>query len=106
MHLPSSIAAYQVYLATLNAEDSEVVRVGDKIYEDLLASGVEVLYDDRQESAGVKLKDADLFGFPVRLVVSPKSLRAESVELRERKTKGVTLVGLEGIVASVVDLLT
>ena len=105
MHLPSSIAAYQVYLATLNAEDSEVSGVGDKIYEDLLASGVEVLYDDRQDSAGVKLKDADLFGFPVRLVVSPKSLRAESVELRERKTKDTTLIGLEGIVASVVERL-
>jgi prolyl-tRNA synthetase len=105
MHLPPSIAAYQIYLATLNTEDSEVVRVADQVYEKLLVAGLEVLYDDRQESAGVKLKDADLLGFPVRLVVSPKTLRARSAEIRERKNNDISLVPLEDIVASVLGLL-
>ena len=66
--------------------------VGEEIYQKLTQKGVEVLYDDRQESPGVKLADADLIGIPTRLVVSEKTLKENSVEEKKRDSDKVTLV--------------
>ena len=77
MMLPPSVAPFQVYLAALNAEDAAVAEAADGVYRALAAAGFETLYDDRAESAGVKFNDADLLGFPVRVVVSPRNLREE-----------------------------
>ena len=82
---PPPIAPYHVHLVSLNPERDEVRGAADRLYDDLRAAGLEVLYDDRAESPGVKFNDADLLGLPVRVVVSPRNLRDGVVELRPRR---------------------
>jgi len=82
---PKSLAPYQVHVVSLGADDA-VCEAAKKLYEDLIKKDVEVLYDDRDESAGIKLNDADLIGIPLRLVVSKRSLEAGGVEWKERAT--------------------
>lgn len=91
---PKSVAPFQVQLITLGAHLEEVVKRGDEVYEALQKAGVEVLYDDREDTgAGAKLSDADLIGNPVRLVVSPKT--ADKVEWKERTSEKVELISLD-----------
>src|SRR5687767_10128175 len=71
---PRPLAPFEVLLAGLNPDDAEVRRVTEELYGQLLEKGVEVFFDDRDERPGVKFKDADLIGLPVRLVVGAKSL--------------------------------
>ncbi len=83
---PAPIAPYQVHLVGLNLADEEVAAAADKLYSQLWDQGFETLYDDRtDQAAGVKLNDADLIGLPVRLVVSPRNLKNNVVELKGRK---------------------
>lgn len=72
MVLPAAIAPYQVIVIPVNAKDDLQMQTAEAIYEDLQAQGIETLLDDRQERAGVKFKDADLIGIPVRIVVGKK----------------------------------
>jgi prolyl-tRNA synthetase len=82
---PLSIAPYQVHLLSSNPNDEKVLEVSEKLYRMLLEAGIEVLYDDRQSSAGFKFKDADLIGIPYRIVVGTKSVAEGVVELQWRK---------------------
>ena len=81
---PASIAPFQVYLAALNVDDPEVSQAAGDLYAQLVEAGLETLYDDRVESAGVKFNDADLLGLPVRVVVGPRGLREGAAEVRRR----------------------
>ena len=81
--LPISIAPYAVALISVGV-DPEVVELADSVYRDLSARGVEVLYDDRDLSPGVKFADSDLRGMPLRVTVSPRSLKAGGAELKRR----------------------
>ncbi len=84
---PVSIAPYHVALVSLaNERSPEVAAQVDQFYADLQAAGVEVLYDDRDERAGVKFNDADLIGLPLRITVGSKGLKKGIVELRFRRT--------------------
>ncbi len=83
---PAGIAPFDVHLVCVNANQPEVVQASDRIYELLRKLGVEVLYDDRDERPGIKFKDADLLGLPVRLSVGAKGLKDGNVEFRDRKT--------------------
>ena len=76
----------------------------DGIYDELLASGGEVLYDDRDERAGVKFKDADLIGIPLRLVPGPKALDKGNVELVERGSGAKREIPLADVVAESMKL--
>ncbi len=80
---PEAVAPAKVYLARLGAE-ADVVKQADELYERLTASGVEVLYDDRDTRAGEKFADADLLGIPYRVVVSGKTAEAGDYELKAR----------------------
>ena len=82
---PAPIAPYHLHLLSLNPDQDHVRDAADRLYDDLRAAGLEVLYDDRHESPGVKFNDADLLGLPVRIVVSPRNLRDGLVELRPRR---------------------
>jgi len=82
---PKTIAPYQVHLVTLGPEGSEARRVADELYHDLWEAGVEVLYDDRDRSPGVKFNDADLIGLPVRVTVARRGLSRGAVELKLRQ---------------------
>jgi len=93
MILPKEVAPYQIHLLTLG-EDRRVKRQAEKIYKELTNSGIEVLYDDREESAGVKLSDADLLGMPIRAIVSEKTIAKNKIELKKRKEKETKLVSL------------
>ena len=70
--LPVSIAPFQVIVVPVNTKEEEQVKMAEEIYENLKSQGIEALLDDRQERAGVKFKDADLIGIPVRIVVGKK----------------------------------
>ena len=103
---PPTIAPYQVSLVTLNAEDPEVVSTADALFREMREGKIEVLYDDRVESAGVKFNDADLLGFPVRLVVSPRNLRQKAAEVKRRSESKATMVPLEQVVHKMKELLS
>lgn len=98
---PHSIAPYQVCLCALGMDNPEIIALADKLYADLQAEGIEVLLDDRIESPGVKFKDADLLGIPLRVVLSPRNLKSQSVEIKWRNKKENQLLPLEGIVESI-----
>ena len=90
---PISIAPYQIALVSLgNDKTPEVAAACDKIYAELQAAGIEVLYDDRDERAGVKFNDADLLGMPLRLTVGGKGLKTGALELKIRRTGEVLSV--------------
>ena len=76
---PITVAPYQVHLVSLGQAEA-----ADRVYETLLKAGIEVLYDDREESPGVKFNDADLIGIPIRVTVAAKSLAKGGVEVKRR----------------------
>lgn len=97
---PMGIAPYQVHLVCANVTDETQLALAEKVYADLTAAGVEVLYDDRNERAGVKFKDADLIGVPVRIVAG--KLAAEgNVEIRDRATGESEVVAAADVAANV-----
>ncbi|HEY49311.1 MAG TPA: proline--tRNA ligase [Dehalococcoidia bacterium] len=102
---PVPIAPYHVYLCALGVDDQQVVSVSEKLYTELEENGIEVLIDDRNESAGVKFNDADLLGMPVRLVVSKRALKSNSAELKMRRDRESELVPLDEVADRLKELL-
>jgi prolyl-tRNA synthetase len=86
-------------------DNPDVVAWAERLYADIVAEGMEVLFDDRPESPGVKFNDADLLGIPLRVVVSPRTLKSQSVEIKWRREKESQLLPLDGIVKRVKGLL-
>jgi prolyl-tRNA synthetase len=95
---PLPIAPYQIHLCGLFMDNPKVSPAADKLYEDLQAAGLEVLYDDRIESPGVKFNDADLIGIPFRITISPRTLEGGNVEFKRRIEKKAQVLPLVGIV--------
>jgi prolyl-tRNA synthetase len=82
---PVSVAPYQVHLVALAGKgDSTTQQRADQLYTELQAAGFEVLYDDRDETPGVKFNDADLIGLPIRLTVSERAAKQGGMELKRR----------------------
>ncbi len=103
---PAPIAPYQIHLVALNMSESEVVAEADRIYQDLWDEGMETFYDDRlDQTAGVKLNDADLLGLPVRLVVSPRNLKNGMIEVKGRQEEQPTMVEADQVVGRLQQLL-
>ena len=102
---PLSVAPYQVYLCPLQMNNSEVASTAEKACRRLEAARIEVLYDDRDESPGVKFNDADLLGIPLRLTISPRTLKSQSIEAKWRTEKETSLLPLEKLAAGVKKLL-
>jgi prolyl-tRNA synthetase len=99
---PITIAPYQVMLVSLGTDKTpEVVEAAERIYSELKALGVEVLYDDRDERAGVKFNDADLLGIPLRLTVGAKGLKSGALELKLRRNSELREIGVENVAAGV-----
>ena len=84
---PKSISPFQVLVMPLNVGHKQSIEAAEKLYEQLSNKGIEVLLDDRNERAGVKFKDADLIGIPVRVVIGEKKISQGKVELSERGKK-------------------
>jgi len=98
---PLSIAPYQVYLCPLLLDNPTVATAAERVYQALEKEGVEVLFDDRNESPGVKFNDADLLGIPLRLTLSPRTLKSHSIELKWRTEKEAQLLPLENVAEKV-----
>ncbi|OGH92033.1 MAG: hypothetical protein A2534_02095 [Candidatus Magasanikbacteria bacterium RIFOXYD2_FULL_39_9] len=97
---PKEVAPYAVHLVSLGA-DENIKTEAEKLYNQLVEKGVEVLWDDRDASAGAKLADADLIGIPTRLVVSKKTLAEESVELKERNKSEAEMVKMSELLSRI-----
>ena len=105
MVLDPAIAPYDLQLVALNIRNEEVAQAAEAMYRDLRAAGFEVLYDDREDSAGVKLNDADLLGLPVRVVVSPRNLKRGEVEVKRRSDSEAAMVPDDQVIGAVRELL-
>jgi prolyl-tRNA synthetase len=106
---PGALAPYQVHLVALPGKGdtaADVVAAADRLYDDLVAKGVETLYDDRDASPGVKFADADLLGVPVRLTLGAKGLARGVVERRMRATGQEDELALADAVAAVLALVS
>jgi len=103
--LPVSIAPYQVEVLPLNNDKPAVVAEAGRIYDELTAAGVEVLLDDRPVRPGVKFKDADLIGIPLRVVVGERGLKEGKVEIKRRTDAKPTLVPAADVVAEAQRIL-
>jgi prolyl-tRNA synthetase len=102
---PMSIAPYHIYLCPLSMENEKVSAAAESLYAELEAEGLEVLFDDRNESAGIKFNDADLLGIPIRVTVSPRTLEKDSVEIKRRSEKEAELAPLKGTVDKLKELI-
>jgi len=102
---PLAITPYHIYLCPLHLENPEVAKTAEKLYEDLTKEKLETLFDDRNESPGVKFNDADLIGIPLRLTLSPRTLQSQSIEVKWRHEKQTQLLPLEGITTRIKELL-
>jgi prolyl-tRNA synthetase len=98
---PKSAAPFDVYLMHIAGKQLDTLAKAEEIYNDLQTAGVSVLFDDRDERAGVKFNDADLIGCPIRITVGEKALQNGMVELKPRKEKENRLVALEKIIEEI-----
>ncbi|HID85978.1 MAG TPA: hypothetical protein EYP55_01195, partial [Anaerolineae bacterium] len=102
---PPALAPYQIHLVALGMRNPEVVEAAESLYADLQAHGYEVLYDDRNESAGVKFNDADLIGLPLRLTLSRRTLAQEGVEVKGRWEAESRVIALDRLPDQLKELL-
>jgi prolyl-tRNA synthetase len=98
IRMPMSIAPLHVSLLPLQMQDAAVRDAAEKLYRELTEEGVDVLLDDRDERAGVKFKDADLIGLPLRIAVGKKGLAEGKVEWKARGAKDLELLALQDVV--------
>ena len=101
---PMSIAPYHVDVIPANVKDNEQMKTADIIYQKLLEEGVEVVIDDRDERAGFKFKDADLIGFPIKIIAG-KGVTNGKVEMVCRKTGEKEELNIDEVVDRVKKLI-
>jgi prolyl-tRNA synthetase len=98
---PPSVAPYHIHICSLSGAEA----AAEQLYLELTTEGLEVLLDDRDESAGVKFNDADLLGLPVRITLSRRTIKSNSAEVKPRSTTEAELWPIEGITARLKDLI-
>ncbi len=103
---PVPLAPYEVAVLDLQQDDPAVVSAATRIYDELTLAGIEVLYDDRNERAGVKFKDADLIGIPFRIAIGKKGIAEGVVELKRRNGTEVRKMKIDEVVRVVVAEVT
>ena len=101
---PMPLAPYEVALLPLQVQAGEVMSASEKLFTELMELGVETVLDDRDERPGMKFKDADLIGYPLRVTISEKSLAGGQVELKRRDTREVVMLPLDQAAAAIVKL--
>ena len=102
---PSSIAPFHVHLCALDPKDATVMAACEALYKELSSMNIDVLMDDRDERPGVKFKDADLLGMPVRVVIGKRGLENSEVEVVERKTKTVLKIKPDQMISEITRIL-
>ncbi len=102
---PISVAPFQVHLVTLMGKSKEngieTMDLANKLYQDLIDSQIEVLFDDRDDSPGIKFNDADLIGNPIRLTLSERSMKNGGIEYKRRDKQEKTIIPIENIIPAV-----
>ena len=102
---PRSIAPFEAVIVPINAKDDALMSTSQTIYTALQDAGVDVLLDDRKDRAGVKFKDADLIGYPLRITVSKNTLENNEVEIQIRKTGEALPCAIDSVATKVTELL-
>jgi prolyl-tRNA synthetase len=102
---PPEVAPFDVHIVALNLDQEAVAGALGELDAALSRDGLSVLIDDRDDSAGIKFKDADLLGMPVRITVSPRALEKGGVELRDRRTGETRVVEMGAVVSEVRGIL-
>ena len=102
---PRSIAPFEAVIVPINAKDEALMSTSQTIYTALQDAGVDVLLDDRKDRAGVKFKDADLIGYPLRITVSKNTLENNEVEIQIRKTGEAVPCAIDSVATKVTELL-
>jgi prolyl-tRNA synthetase len=105
MIFPMPIAPFQVLLLPVNIKLDFLKETAEQLYQTLSANGVEVLYDDREETPGVKFKDADLIGIPLRVTLGEKNLKKGWVEIKKRRSGEVSLVKIEETLSKIREMI-
>jgi len=100
---PESVAPFKIGLVNLRASDDACVAACEEIYKTLINSGITVLYDDRDERAGVKFADMELIGLPWQVSVGPRGIKNGLVELKNRKTGDVIELSCEAMVIKMIE---
>ena len=102
---PRSIAPFEAVIVPINAKDEALMSTSETIYTALQEAGVDVLLDDRKDRAGVKFKDADLIGYPLRITVSKNTLENNEVEIQIRKSGEAITCAIDSVATKVTELL-
>lgn len=102
---PKSIAPYHVHICHLDPKDAGATEFVETLIKELESKNIEVFTDDRDERPGIKFKDADLLGFPVRIVVGKKGLESNQIEVVRRQNKEVFKLGKEHVIQKVFEIL-
>lgn len=96
---PMTIAPWQVHFCPLRLDDENVSAVADEIYKQMEDAGIEVLYDDRNLSAGIKLTDSELMGVPIRVIISPKTMKEQQAEITMRESGEKFFIPIKDLVS-------
>jgi prolyl-tRNA synthetase len=102
---PMPIAPFQVFLLPVNIKIGLLRETAEQLYQVLSTNGIEVLYDDREETPGVKFKDADLIGIPLRVTLGERNLKKGLVEIKKRRTGEISLVKKEETLSKIKEMI-
>ncbi len=102
---PKSISPFDCLVVPVNIKDPETAKAAEAVYKELEALGIQTLLDDRDQRAGVKFKDADLIGIPVRVTIGERNLKQGLVEIKERRAADARLVPLKDVSKAVMEML-
>jgi prolyl-tRNA synthetase len=102
---PMSIAPWQVHLCAVRSDNAIIKEYADKLYAQLEANGIEVIYDDRSVTAGVMFSDADLLGVPVRVIVSPRNMKENCCEIVTRDKSFSLKVPLDAVQGKIIQIV-
>jgi prolyl-tRNA synthetase len=102
---PMPIAPFQVLILPININTDLLKETAEELYQTFSEHGIEVLFDDREETPGVKFKDADLIGIPLRVTLGERNLKKGLVEIRKRRTGEVSLVKKEEVLSKIKEMI-
>ncbi|MFZ7104634.1 MAG: proline--tRNA ligase [Peptococcaceae bacterium] len=102
---PKTIAPYHVVIVPISSKDEEHMKLAEKLYDELRSSGIEAVLDDRNERPGVKFKDADLIGYPIRLTIGKKTVTENMVEYKLRTAEKAVEIPYDKIISEVTNYL-
>ena len=102
---PKAIAPFEVVVVPVNGKNAQQMELAEKVYKELKDAGVDALLDDRKDRAGVKFKDADLIGYPIRITVGPKTVEDDVLELKVRRTGETVTVSVGEAAGKTAEML-